>query len=52
MELTSSLVKRWNVVKAYGEYIPLNKGKIISASQFAGTFSFFDNKETRFCREA
>ncbi len=33
-----------DVVKEYGEYIPLNKGKIISASQLLERF-LFDNKK-------
>ncbi|MEO9953585.1 ABC-F family ATP-binding cassette domain-containing protein [Nonlabens sp.] len=33
-----------DVVKEYGEYIPLNKGKIISASQLLERF-MFDNKK-------
>ncbi|QJP33012.1 ABC-F family ATP-binding cassette domain-containing protein [Nonlabens sp. Ci31] len=33
-----------DVVKQYGEYIPLNKGKIISASQLLERF-LFDNKK-------
>ena len=33
-----------DVIKAYGEYIPLNKGKIISASQLLERF-LFDNKK-------
>ncbi|SCX91930.1 ATP-binding cassette, subfamily F, uup [Nonlabens sp. Hel1_33_55] len=33
-----------DVIKAYGEFIPLNKGKIISASQLLERF-LFDNKK-------
>lgn len=37
-----------DVIKAYGEYIPLNKGKIISASQLLERFMFDSKKKHDF----
>lgn len=39
-----------DIIKEYGEYIPLTKGKIISASQLLERF-LFDAKTIRLCRK-